>query len=68
MNEKPKLQLSDLSILENAIRVAAERGAFRANEFSIVGPAYDRLREFLNPAEEQIDGGNTNDDQQGENK
>lgn len=67
MSEKPKLQLSDLGILENAIRVAAERGAFRANEFSIVGPAYDRLREFLNPVEEQINGDNT-DDQQGEKK
>lgn len=68
MSEKTKLQLLDLGILENAIRVAAERGAFRANEFSIVGPAYDRLREFLNPSEEQINSDNTDNDQQGEKK
>lgn len=39
--------IGDLTILRNAIDVAASRGAFRAAELSSVGGAFDKLNKFL---------------------
>lgn len=49
MEEKQtvNLSLSDLVVLKNAISIACERGAFRADEMSSVGGCYDRLTVWL---------------------
>lgn len=46
-NQPVDLALSDLIILKNAVSVACERGAFRADEMSSVGGSYDRLTAWL---------------------
>ena len=46
-NQTVDLSLSDLVILKNAVSVACERGAFRADEMSGVGGSYDRLTAWL---------------------
>jgi hypothetical protein len=43
----PTLELSDLQNLLEIIAISAQRGAFRANEFTTVGRTYDRLVAFL---------------------
>ena len=45
--ESPTITLNDLTIYHNIIQVACERGAFKANEMSSVGVAYDKLHLFL---------------------
>jgi hypothetical protein len=46
-NQPVNLSLSDLVMLKNAVSVACERGAFRAEEMSGVGGTYDRLTAWL---------------------
>ena len=45
--ETPSLALSDLVLLLNLIRAAAERGAIRAEEMSETGAVYQKLIKFL---------------------
>lgn len=45
--EQPSLALADLVVVLNVIRLAAERGALRAEELSPVGAVYDKLVKFL---------------------
>jgi len=42
------LTVQDLVNLRNIIDVASQRGAFRANEFAVVGSTYNRLNDFIN--------------------
>ena len=46
-NQTVNLSLSDLILLKNAVAVACERGAFKAEEMSNVGGCYDRLTAWL---------------------
>lgn len=46
-NQSVNLSLSDLVTLKNAVSVACERGAFRAEEMSSVGGCYDHLAAWL---------------------
>ena len=46
-NQTVNLSLSDLILLKNAVSVACERGAFKAEEMSNVGGCYDRLSVWL---------------------
>lgn len=41
------LQVSDLQALLSIIDLAAQRGAFRANELSAIGQAFDKVSKFL---------------------
>lgn len=41
------LTVQDLVSIRNIIDVASQRGAFRANEFSAVGDAYNKLSTFI---------------------
>lgn len=41
------LAVSDLIMLQNVVELAAERGAFRAEEMSSIGQCYDKLRAWL---------------------
>lgn len=43
----PRFSLNDLKSLQEIVKVATERGAFRANELSAIGAVYDRLSGFL---------------------
>ncbi len=45
--EKTQLQLSDLLLAAQAIQLASQRGAFRAEEFTAVGGMFDRITAFL---------------------
>ena len=47
------LSLNDLGVLANIINLATTRGAFKANELSSVGAAYDKLNFFLTAAQAQ---------------
>jgi hypothetical protein len=49
------LNIGDLAGLRQIINVAAQRGAFRAEEMEVIGRVYNKLNAFLNslaPAEE----------------
>ena len=41
------LTINDLSNIKQIIDVASARGAFKPNEFNVVGTTYDRLSAFL---------------------
>ena len=43
----PSLTVQDLANLRNIIDVASQRGAFKPNEFSVVGESYNKLNEFI---------------------
>ena len=45
------LTMSDMAALVNIIEVACARGSFRANELSLVGQVYDRLKHFVSSSE-----------------
>lgn len=42
-----QLQLSDIASAAQIIQLAAQRGAFRAEEFTQVGGCYERIVSFL---------------------
>jgi hypothetical protein len=42
-----QLQLSDIASAAQIIQLAAQRGAFRAEEFTLVGGCYERVIAFL---------------------
>jgi len=55
MSEQPDVGLS-VDDLMNALRVintATERGAFKANELSLVGQVYDKFATFVRAAQEE---------------
>jgi hypothetical protein len=45
--QPPSLTLADLASIQNIIEAASTRGAFRANELSVVGAMYDKLNAFV---------------------
>lgn len=51
--EQPTLTINDLAALANIINVASQRGAFKADELTNVGAAYDKLNGFLKAAQAQ---------------
>jgi len=48
-NTQPQNQLTvaDMASVLSVIELACARGAFRANEMSVLGPVYDRLKAFV---------------------
>jgi len=56
--ENPQLAINDLASIRSIIEAAIQRGAFKPNELTFVGVAYDKLAAFLtehNPAETTSD-------------
>ena len=51
--ENNTITISDLDTIKNLINLAATRGAFRAEELSMVGTVYDKLTAFLSAVIEQ---------------
>ena len=45
--EPPAINVQDLMVLRSCMQVAAQRGAFRAEEMQNVGRAFDKLDAFL---------------------
>ncbi len=45
--QQTQLQLSDLLLCAQAIQLASQRGAFKAEEFTQVGGVFDRITAFL---------------------
>lgn len=45
--EIPSINLTDLVLMLNLIRVSADRGAVKAEEMSAVGAVYEKLFKFL---------------------
>ena len=43
----PTLSINDLANIKQIMDVASARGAFKTNEFQVVGVTYDRLVAFL---------------------
>lgn len=43
----PQLTLGDLTLTLNVIQACAQRGAFKAEEMTVVGGLYDRIYSFL---------------------
>lgn len=41
------LDIQDLAQLRNIINVASQRGAFKPEEFSVVGATYTKLNDFI---------------------
>lgn len=46
-NAPASLTVQDLANLRNIIDIASQRGAFRANEFTVVGAIYTKLSSFI---------------------
>ena len=42
-----QLTVADMASVLSVIELACSRGAFRANEMSVLGPIYDRLKAFV---------------------
>ena len=42
-----QLNLSDLVIVLETMNLAASRGAFKPDEFAVIGPCYERIFSFL---------------------
>ena len=51
--QQTSLQLSDILLCAQVIQLASSRGAFRAEELSMVGAMYDKLTTFLQAVIEQ---------------
>jgi hypothetical protein len=44
---KPELTINDLAALRAIVEIATQRGAFKAQELTLVGSTYDKLSGFL---------------------
>ena len=53
-NAQPKLTLNDAILMSNIITTVSRRGAFEANEFTIVGQLHEKLLAII-PKEEPIE-------------
>jgi hypothetical protein len=51
---QPKLTLNDVILMSNIINTVSRRGAFEANEFTIVGKLHEKLLALI-PKEEPIE-------------
>jgi len=52
MEEQVQLSVSDLANIKQIIDTAASRGAFKTDEFKVVGEVCDRLGAFLASAKQ----------------
>ncbi len=54
----PGLSIQDVLVLRQCVEVAAQRGAYKAEEMTTIGATYDRLTKWLEthmPADENSD-------------
>ena len=55
VEEVHNLSIQDLTQLRNIINIASQRNAFKAEEFEIVGAAYNKLNAFLTAVLPQLE-------------
>ena len=53
METTTTLTIADLASIKSIIEAASTRGAFRANELTVVGAMYDKLTAFVEAAQAQ---------------
>lgn len=53
--DKPTITVSDIASMVSIIEVAATRGSIKADELAPVGELYNRLKKFLEFAQQQIE-------------
>ena len=56
--QAPGLSIQDVLVLRQCVEVAAQRGAYKAEEMTTIGATYDRLTKWLEthmPAPEDTD-------------
>jgi len=64
--EQTTLTVSDLIGLRDIINMATKRGAFDAKELSTVGSIYDKLNNFIETAQRQLQDQETQAQPQGD--
>ena len=53
--EDPKITLADIASMISVIEAFSSRGAVKANELVTVGELYNRLKKFLEHAQQQME-------------
>ena len=43
----PAVTISDIAFLVQVVEIVAQRGAFKAEELSVVGAVYDKVKAFI---------------------
>lgn len=51
--ENQELTVADLAFVKNLIDIVSKRGAFNADELTVVGTFYDKLSAFLSNVQSQ---------------
>jgi len=46
-DQEATVNIADIHVIKQAIEVATQRGAFRADEMSTIGPAYDKISNWI---------------------
>ena len=54
MNTQPEINVTDIFNAQQIIKVAMERGTFKAEEYSQVGSVFDKLSQYLKAVQEQV--------------
>lgn len=53
--DKPSITVADIASMISIIEASSTRGAFKANELVAVGELYNRLKQFLEFAQTQME-------------
>ena len=53
--EENTVSINEISVLKQAVEIASRRGAFNADEMSVIGTAYDKIARWLNSVKEEPD-------------
>ena len=54
MNTQPEINVTDIFNAQQIIKVAMERGTFKAEEYSQVGAVFDKLSQYIKAVQEQV--------------
>ena len=69
--QAPGLSIQDVLVLRQCVEVAAQRGAYKAEEMTTIGATYDRLTKWLEahmPADENSDADQSESEETQEDK
>lgn len=54
MNTQPEINVTDIFNAQQIIKVAMDRGTFKAEEYSQVGGVFDKLSQYIKAVQEQV--------------
>lgn len=63
MNTQPEISVTDIFNAQQVIKVAMDRGTFKAEEYSQVGAVFDKLSQYIKAVQEQVQAQQQVDDQ-----